>query len=113
MLELVRLGEILVAIENADERAWLYLPRDTEWSSDTGGALLQSEEVAAEEEDLPDAGVPKVALDAGLVQVLPLTTVQDVVANARAARPSVEVTELIAALKFYYERDAFIDFGPT
>lgn len=46
-------------------------------------AVLESDEIPEEEEDLPEAGVPEFAKANDLKQVLPITVVQDIVANLK------------------------------
>jgi hypothetical protein len=107
-----KLADVLTNPQAQDARAWLYLPANTAWSLDSPAAVLESEEVPPELEDEPDAGVPKFAKDNGLAQILPITAVQDVVSNAHQQRSGLSLSELLHALKFYYEHDAFIEFVP-
>jgi hypothetical protein len=98
------------ALKNIDDfsiRAWLYLPRDEEWSLSTKAAILESDEVSEEDEDLPDAGVPEFAKLNGLKQALPVATVQDIVANLKRFHPSPTSSEMFAAFNFYWANDAF------
>lgn len=102
------LGEILVRVSDESELAWLYLPAAQQWSLTSLGAVLESEEVPPEENDLPDAGVPALARQYKLKEVLPVTTVQDIVANARSQDPTISNEGLLRALMYYYEHDAFM-----
>jgi hypothetical protein len=65
--------------------------------------------VPPELEDEPDAEVPQFAKDNKLMQVVPVATLQDIVSNARAQKPSATLEELFEAFKFYFERDAVIE----
>ena len=86
---------------------WLYLPRAGEWNLATTAAVLESDEIPEEEEDLPEAGVPEFAKANDLRQVLPITVVQDIVANLKLFHPSPTAAETLAAFTFYYDNDAF------
>jgi hypothetical protein len=102
--------DVLETIMDRSTSAWVYLPASRDWSLHSQSITLESEEVPPELEDEPDAGVPRVAKDHALVRVLPVATLQDVVFNARQQRPLASLEDLFAAFKFYYERDAFIEF---
>jgi hypothetical protein len=107
-----KLADLLANPQAQDARAWLYLPANAAWSLDSPAAVLESEEVPPELEDEPDAGVPQFARDNGFAQILPITALQDVVSNAHQQRSGLSLSELLRALKFYYEHDAFIEFAP-
>ncbi len=102
------LGDVLGEVDEQEPRGWLYLPRNAAWSLESPAAVFVSEEVLPESEDDADAGVPEAARQAGLMQVLPISVVQDVVTNLRAQIPSADKTMLLKALLHYYDFDAFI-----
>ena len=104
------LKQVLLAIADKSYLAWVYLPEDRNWSLDSACATLESEEVPPELEDEPDAGVPEFAKANGLIQVLPVSSVQDIVENARAQKPSASVDDFFLAFMFYFHNDAFIRF---
>ena len=101
------LEEVLTGPCHFSERAWLYLPRTSEWGLRTSAAVLESDEISEEDEGLPDAGVPEFAKANDLKQVLPITAVQDIVANLKHFHPSPTAVEMLSALTFYYTNDAF------
>jgi len=101
---------ILETIMDRSTSAWVYLPSGESWSLESKSAVLESEEVPAEFDDEPDAGIPQFAKDQGFMQVMPVATLQDIVANAREQRRFATADDLFAAFKFYYEHDAFIVF---
>ena len=103
------LKELLLEIAQQSTKAWLYLPDDKRWDLNSMCAVLESEEVPPELEDEPDAGIPQFAKQNKLIQVLPVTVVQDVVKNARAQKANATVEDLFKALLFYYKNDAFVD----
>ena len=101
------LEEVLTGSGHFSDRAWVYLPRTGEWDLGTSAAVLESEEVPEEDEDLPDAGVPEFAKANDLKQVLPITAVQYIVANLQNFNPSPTAVEILSAFTFYYNTDAF------
>jgi hypothetical protein len=101
------LEEVLKGVDHFSIRAWLYLPRVGGWGLGTTAAVLESEEISEQEEALPEAGVPEFAKANDLKQVLPIDVVQDIVANMKYFRPSPTSAEMLSALMFYYENDAF------
>jgi len=105
--QLKTLREIFRSAAALDENAWVYLP-EGEWSLNTTAAVLRSDDVPPELENEPDAGVPQFAKERGLRQVLPASTVQEIVNNARAQKPNASVDELLKAFTFYHKNDAFI-----
>ena len=86
----------------------LYLSAAEPWKLESNGLVLESEEVPPELEDDPEAGVPLLARQQGLVQVLPISTVKSIVENARLQRANVSAATLLEALTHYYDHDAFI-----
>ena len=104
------LRQILQEMDQKPSTAWLYLPVSQEWDLDSQCAILESEEVPPDLEDDPEAGIPVFAKKNGLKQVLPVATVQDIVSNARAQRPRLDIGDLLTAFLFYYKNDAFIAF---
>lgn len=104
------LREILLSISDASDLAWVYLPAKGQWDLDSQCVALESEEVPPELEDEPDAGVPDFAKEHELVQVLPVSTVKEIVSNALMQKPEACVEELFQAFEFYYRHDAFIEF---
>ena len=104
------LKEILLSIEDHSVLAWIYLPADKNWKLDSACAVLESEEVPPELEDEPDAGIPEFAKQNGLIQVLPVSTVQDIVSNAKEQKPDATIGDLLKAFEFYYRHDAFYKF---
>jgi hypothetical protein len=100
--------DVLMNIEREDPTAWLYLPSTRDWSLESMAMVLQSEEVAPEEEDQPDAGVPREAKEIGLTPALPITVVQDIVSAARNQQPDAPDERLFEAFLHYFRHDAFL-----
>jgi hypothetical protein len=106
--KLVHFSDVLASINEESPRAWVYLPKDKNWTLQSSSAVLESDEVPPELEDQPDAGVPEFAKRNGLVQVVPVTTLQDIVANAKSQSPNVSLDDLFKAFEYYYKHDAFV-----
>ena len=109
--EIRTLLDVLVGVDHESTRCWLYLPEDEEWSLGSRAAVLESDEVATEEEDDPDAGVPPFAKQNALMRALPIAEVQDIVANAKAQVPMATSQQLLEALLSYYDNDAYADLS--
>lgn len=104
------LKQVLLHIADKSNLAWVYLPRDKNWNLDSACAVLASEEVPPELEDEPDAGVPAFATANGLIQVLPVGSMQEIVENAKGQNPNASIDDLFNAFIFYFRNDAFIVF---
>jgi hypothetical protein len=91
---------------------WVYLPANEVWTLSSKSVVLESEEVAPEFEDEPDADIPEFAKTNNLKRVLSVSNIQDIVSNARAQKLDVTVEELFQAFEYYYKNDAFINFSP-
>jgi hypothetical protein len=100
--------QLLEQAESLDRNAWLYLPEAEAWQLDSPTAVLRSEEVPPELEDDPTAGVPQSARDAGLMRALPIAVLQEIIHNAHAQKPTVDVATLFEAFLYYYDNDAFL-----
>lgn len=101
--------DVLATVMKRSVRAWVYLPSDRKWSLDSESATLESEEVPPELADEPDAGVPQLAKRHGLMQVVPVATLQDIVSNALQQKSNATPNEIFAAFDYYYKNDAFIE----
>lgn len=104
------LKQVLMSISDKSNLAWVYLPADRNWSLKSPCLVLESEEVPPELEDEPDAGIPVIATQNNMIEVLPVSDVQDIVENARAQKQNLCDDDLFAAFIFYYKNDAFIIF---
>lgn len=80
------------------------LPSKQKWGLDTLCAIVESDEIM-ETKDHPLALENKLSCSIGTNETL------DIVANAREQIPQAIVEQLLAAFKFYYDNDAFIEFG--
>lgn len=107
--KMIPLREVLEQLEAQDEGAWLYLPASETWRIESSCAVLRSEEVPPELEDDPEAGTPEYAKRNGLMQALPVSTIKEIVENARLQREDVDLETLFSAFLHYYDNDAFIE----
>lgn len=96
------LGRVLQEAEILDWRHALYLPFDEVWNSSTACAVLDPENTDESDD------VPPFAKEQRLGYVLGISTVQDIVANARQQKHDSEIDDLMKAFLFYYDTDAFI-----
>ena len=99
---LTTLGEVLRNGSNFNPAHFLYLPMDEVWQAETKSAVLLHSDLD---------GVPEVAQQNGLSYALGIAAVQDIVANAKEQNADVGLAQLIQASLFYYDHDAFINFG--
>ena len=105
MERLITLREALSVADSSRDDAALFLPLREVWSLDTACALLATDPY--DDSEAP----PKLAQDHGLGYALSVPQLQDIVSNARqqVAEPTPE--QRLAAILFYDDRDAFIDFS--
>jgi hypothetical protein len=96
------LGKVLREADTFDCQHALYLPFADVWNASTPCAVLDTEE--GEESD--DAS--RFVKERGLGYALEISSVQDIVANAREQKPGVDISDLVKAFLFYYDHDAFI-----
>jgi len=105
----MKLRDALQRVSDFSSKAWVYLPREGSWNLDSECAILENEEVPPELEDDPSAGVPDFAKRHNLRQVLPVTVVQDIVANVHAQKSDAKLEDLVGAFLYYFQHDAFMD----
>lgn len=101
-----KLGFIL---ENIDKFKWsdaLYLPEDETWNKDTEGMVLDPDDVEDDEDE-----VPKEAKEKNLIYALNIQIIQSIVDNSYQQKSKLSVEELVEAYLYYYDYDAYIDFG--
>ena len=104
----INLSEALLNIDNFSTRCWLYLPSKVAWTLESPSLVLESDEVAPEQESHPDAGIPEIAKQLSMMQALSIAEVQDALANARSQKPDATVNELFEAFLYYYDNDAYL-----
>lgn len=105
MGHLTTLREALELADASADHAALFLPKDEVWSLDTTCALL-------EVDPFDDSEAPQPLVQRhGLGYALSVPQVQDILSNARQQLAAPSSEQLLAAFQFYYDHDAFIDFG--
>jgi len=105
---IISFKDALLGNANMYERAWVYLPSNKVWNLNSKCAILESDEVPPELEDKPYADVPVFAKHNDLMQVLPVSVLQEIITNARMQNYAISLDELFQAFQFYYKNDAFI-----
>jgi hypothetical protein len=98
----VRLRDVL---RNVDTLPWdhgVYLPANGQWGESSPAAVLDPDDASDDEEE------PAFAQAHGLRYALDISTLQDIVANAREQQQDMDLSGLLRAFLYYYENDAFI-----
>jgi len=93
------------AIERIDALPWnyaLFLQGENPWNEQTPCAVLDPDDSDDPDED------PDEAKQLGLKYAMSVADAQDVVANAKAQTPDIDMTGLIGAFNFYHAHDAFV-----
>jgi len=103
--DFVLLKHVLEQVESFPWTHALYADRTVPWSLQTKCLVHDPDDVASDDDDLPE-----IVVAAEMQDVLEIQDVKDIVANAKAQRPDVTLDELLQAFVFYIERDAFIAF---
>jgi hypothetical protein len=100
------LAKVLFGVGDLSWDYALYIPASNpSWLPDMPVMVLDPEE-----SDDPDDD-PDEAKKNNLKYALTISSVQDVVDNARAQDANADLNILIKALKYYYDNDAFIDMN--
>ncbi|MBW4966325.1 MULTISPECIES: hypothetical protein [unclassified Pseudoalteromonas] len=100
---LITLDKVLLKIETLPWDYALYIPAvDTVWDERMMCMILDPEETEDPDDD------PEIAKRNGLKYALSISDVQDVSENLNAQIKDVEQEFLIAAVKYYYDKGAFI-----
>lgn len=104
---LYKLSQVLESAEKFPDASDLFLPKAEQLSPNTKCAVLleDPEEFDFTEETLLFAEQNSLTYNIG-IQI-----VQDVVSNARMQKVDVNAEELVQALEYYLDNDAFYDFG--
>jgi hypothetical protein len=119
--EFVRLDEILASRESVPSGVALYASNHYPLKPDTpcawlpiGGIIWDDEGFPVDEEgnrnEVDDIKEPAFAVANGLIYVLDHQSIEDVLSNAKEQKSNVSISELVDALNYYWENDAFIEF---
>ncbi|WNZ63997.1 hypothetical protein QEG98_10045 [Myxococcus sp. MxC21-1] len=103
MDKLLSLGEVLVHINECHWEDFLYAEGRPPWTVETRCVVIERDPYSDE--------LPEAAKALSLVPVLQVSDVKSVVRNAKQQRPDVSTEDLVRALTFYFQKDAYIDFG--
>lgn len=85
---------------------WLYLPKG-EWSLETEGVF--SRDAWNYPQDSDDY-LPIEARKYGWIEVLDKASLEDIISYTKAQLKNPTLEQLLEAMIFYYENDAFLDF---
>ena len=100
---LIPLAKVLLGVDDLPWEYALYIPASSPgWLPDMSVMVLDPDETDDPDDD------PDEAKDNGLKYALTISSVQDIVNNARSQKANVDMNVLIKALKYYYDNDAFI-----
>lgn len=105
MRNLTTLSDVLT---HAQELPWneaLFLPTHKDWSLQSPCAVCDPDASEGGDE------LPSIAVMNDLRYALSMSGVQDIVANAKEQKPGCTPEDLLKALLFYYQHDAFISFA--
>jgi hypothetical protein len=103
MNKLLTIGELL-RDEQLPFDHGIVLPEEPKWRLDTVCAIVESDEMA-EDEDHP------LAIENNLTCSIGSNEVMDIIANAHEQLAHATVEQLLEALEYYCDNDAFIDFN--
>jgi hypothetical protein len=106
MSKLIKLREVLGAVDAFPWDHTLYMPHGVDWTLDTTCAVLDSND-----ENEADPENPKFAQDNALHYALGMQVIEGIVENAKAQKQNATLDDLLAAFIHYYDRDAYIDFS--
>jgi hypothetical protein len=87
---------------------WLYIPlgvKQIEAQTPCRARIVEAKDLSPEEQDELDEYPESI----GLKSFLSFSQLQDIVGNLRQQRPSYSERDLMAAINFYWAKDAFID----
>ncbi len=98
------LATIITTIENAPWNHALYLDAKRPWNQATRCAILDPNDVNDSDADED----PEFALRNRLCYALTVADVQDIVSNTRQQRTHATVEDMIRAINYYYDHDAYI-----
>lgn len=105
---MVKDGKMLLRdlLLEASELPWnysLYLPFDQAWLLSTPCAILDPDTCG-------ESGLPDRARELGFEYALGMQQIHAVIRNAQSQRREIAPSDLLAALLYYYDNDAYIDF---
>ncbi len=101
--ELVTIREVLSNAENLKWSDALFLSDAEEWTLDSRGIIWDPDDVESDE-----AEVPEIAERNGLYCSMNISTIQEIVENAKQQAGNCSVEILFEAFLYYWDQDAFL-----
>jgi len=102
----MKLSDVLESVSELPWNEALYLPASKEWTLESPAIVWDADDVGDDESEVPDFPA-----EHEMTYVLGVTTVQDIVSNARQQRPNCSINEKFEALLYYVRHDAFIELS--
>ena len=97
-----KLGDLLRSIDDQPWNYSVYLPARQDWNENTPYIIADPDQLDESETE------PLLARKSGLQYALGVGATQDVIINAKEQKPGATLPELIAALRYYFDNDAFM-----
>jgi hypothetical protein len=101
-MKIMKLSDLLSGVEDLSWKGYLYLPKSEAWDLNTSCAIVDNEE--------DELSNKKFIEDRNLKYALGIASVRGIVSNASSQKDDIELVDLLKALLFYYDNDAFIEF---
>lgn len=102
MEKIMRLSQVLNESENLPWDEALFLPVKDNWSPDSLAIVWSLDDLDDDQE------IPEIAQLNDMKYVFGVSTVQDIVRNARMQKPESDINDLMKAFMYYYKNDAFV-----
>lgn len=105
------LSDFLRCLGEMPRHWWLHIPQDVthiDLSTPCRPYLINTRDISPEEADELDAYPNSI----GLKGFLNPDQLEDIVDNLRQQRPHFSEIQLLAAINYYWNHDAFINLGP-
>lgn len=100
---LITLATVLLKVDELPWEYALYIPEEgAAWAEDMNCMVLDPEETEDPDDD------PNVAKENSLKYALTISDVQDIVENVNAQKKSIDQKTVIDAIRYYYDKGAFI-----
>jgi len=101
--------DLIIDLNKYSEHDWIFLPEDEDWNLESRCLVLEIEEVPQELEGDPKAGIPAIAIQLNMIDVMPIATFQEIVENIIEQNFKAKEDDILLAFKYYHEYDCFID----
>ena len=101
------LSRIILSINSRPDKYAVYIAGRPPWNEETSCAILNPENV----EDIDVDDVPGFAAQHNLSYMLSVAEIQDIVSNTLQQKQEATINQLVLAVNFYYQNDAFINWN--